>query len=246
MNNVARIDQGCATCPTRSLCAARDLDVADMAVLTDCIAITAPMTRGEFLYRAGDPSESWFVVRSGAYKTITVTTDGEEYVTGFYYPGEILGLDGSGGSGGSDGSASGRFSETAIALGSATACRIALDELQRMWPLGNGRTILRLIAEHNRLHTLLRINLSQSRAEVRIAGFFKLLMDRTGRLGFDVTCLPLPMSRTDLSNHLGLTLECVSRVLSKWRKAGVIDTDRNTVQLLKPDALVTTAYHLAA
>jgi len=237
MNNVARIGEGCAACPTRSLCAARDLDIADMAVLTDCIAISAPMTRGEFLYRAGDPSDSWYVVRSGAYKTVTVTTDGEEYVTGFYYPGEILGL---------DGSTSDRFSETAIALGSATACRIALDELPRIWPLGNNGTILRLIAEHTRLHTLLRINLSQSRAEVRIAGFFKLLMDRTGRVGFDVTCLPLPMSRTDLANHLGLTLECVSRVLSKWRKAGVIDTDRNTVQLLKPDALVTTAYHLAA
>jgi CRP/FNR family transcriptional regulator len=93
---------------------------------------------------------------------------------------------------------------------------------------------------------MLRINLSQSRAEARIAGFLKLLMDRTERLGFDPTMLSMPMSRTDLANHLGLTLECVSRVLSKWRKAGVIDTDRTTTRIIEADALTTAAYHLAA
>jgi CRP/FNR family transcriptional regulator len=81
---------------------------------------------------------------------------------------------------------------------------------------------------------------------MRIAGFLKLLMERTERMGFDPTCLTTPMSRTDLANHLGLTLECVSRVFGKWRKAGVIDTDRNSLKVLEPDALATTAFHLAA
>jgi CRP/FNR family transcriptional regulator len=71
-------------------------------------------------------------------------------------------------------------------------------------------------------------------------------MERTERLGFDPRCLAMPMSRTDLANHLGLTLECLSRVLSKWRKAGVIESDRSTMQILKPEELATTAYHLAA
>jgi CRP/FNR family transcriptional regulator len=195
------------------------------------------MNKGEFLYRTEDTAECWYVVRSGVYKAMTVTADGEEYVTGFYYPGEILGL---------DGAASGSFNESAIAITSATACAIAQDKLPEIWSLGAGQSLLRLLAEHDHNATLLRINLSQSGAEARIAGFIKLLMDRTERLGFDPTCLVMPMSRTDLANHLGLTLECVSRVLSKWRKAGVIDTNRGTMKILKHDNLTTTAFHLAA
>jgi len=236
MNRNAHHD-GCAICPTRALCMARDLTDAALGVLGEVVATCAPMARGDYLYRAGDEAEAWFVVRSGVYKTINDTADGEEYVTGFYYPGEILGLEGAG---------AGRYQESAVALGSATACRVMLDSLPRVWALGADRSIMRLIAQHERNEKALRINMSQSRADVRIAGFLKLLMERTERQGFDPTCLAMPMSRTDLANHLGLTLECVSRVLSKWRRAGVIDTDRSTVRILRPQELCTTAYHLAA
>jgi CRP/FNR family transcriptional regulator len=205
--------------------------------LGNCVSTTQPMNKGDFLYRAGDSSTAWSVVRSGVFKTVTVTPDGEEYVTGFYYPGEILGL---------DGQATGAHGDTAQALTSSTACHLDLEDLPSIWGLGAGASVLRLIAEHDRNESLLRINLSQSRADARIAGFLKLLMDRTERLGFDPKTLAMPMSRTDLANHLGLTLECVSRILSKWRKAGVIDTDRATMQILQPEALTTAAYHLAA
>ena len=195
------------------------------------------MNKGDYLYRSGDAATAWFVVRSGVFKTVSVTPDGEEYVTGFYYPGEILGL---------DGPADGAYSSTALAIASSTACAVALTDLPEIWGLGAGDSLLRLIAEHQRNEALLRINLSQSRADARIAGFLKLLMDRTERLGFDPKTISMPMSRTDLANHLGLTLECVSRVLSKWRRAGVIDTDRTTMRILEPVALTTAAYHLAA
>lgn len=228
--------EGCAICPTRGLCAAQGLSTSSLAALTGAMITTAPMNRGDYLYRTNDRSDAWYVVRSGVYKTMTVTSDGEEYVTGFYYPGEILGL---------DAAATGQYSETAMALTSATACAVVLDQLPELWKLGADRSVLRLIAEHQRNQNLLHINLSQSKAEVRIAGFIKLLMDRTGRLGFDPTCIAMPMSRTDLANHLGLTLECVSRVLSKWRKAGVIDTDRSTMRILKPEELTTAAFHMA-
>ena len=112
----------------------------------------------------------------------------------FTIPGEILGL---------DGPATGSHSDTAVALTASTACDLGLDKLPEIWGLGAGASLLRLIAEHERNESMLRINLSQSRAEARIAGFLKLLMDRTERLGFDPTMLSMPMSRTDLANHLG-------------------------------------------
>lgn len=234
---VSRLTEGCSLCPTRNLCAARDLPEAALIELSDSISTTQPLNKGEFLYRASDSAAAWHVVRSGVFKTVTVTPDGEEYVTGFYYPGELLGL---------EGRATGQYSDSAIALASSTACAVALSSLPQIWELDAGDSLLRLIAEHDRNETMLRINLSQSRADARIAGFIKLLMDRTERLGFDPRCLAMPMSRTDLANHLGLTLECVSRVLSKWRKAGIIETDRTTLRILQHIELTTAAFHLSA
>ena len=102
-----------------------------------------------------------------------------------------------------------------------------------------------LIGERERNDRSLEINLRQSRAEARIAGFFVLLMRRLKRLGYDATSLPLPMSRTDLANHLGLTLECLSRELGKWKKAGVIATEKAVIRLIKPEELSTLACHLS-
>ncbi|MEM8767783.1 MAG: helix-turn-helix domain-containing protein [Pseudomonadota bacterium] len=205
--------------------------------LTHTIDTSAPLKRGEALYRAGDRADAWYIVRSGVMKTLTVTPDGEEHVTGFHYAGEIIGL---------EGTATGGHEESAVALEAATACALTLESLPELWALGAGPAILSLIGERDRTLSLLRINMSQSRAEMRIAGYLKLLMDRTARQGYDPTCLAMPMSRTDLANHLGLTLECVSRVLSKWRKAGVLETGRNSMQIRQPDELATAAYHLAA
>lgn len=237
VNHSVAPPQGCAICPTRDLCMARDLGNAALQELGEVLDTSPPMDKGEHLYRAGDTASAWFVVRSGVYKTVSETVDGEQHVTGFYYPGEIFGL---------EGAAGGRFEESAVSLGSATACKVMIDSLPKIWALGASRPILQLIAEHERTEKALRINMSQSRADARIAGFLKLLMERTERLGFDPTTLAMPMSRTDLANHLGLTLECVSRVLSKWRKAGVIDTDRKTLRVLRAHELSTTSFQLAA
>ena len=111
---------------------ARDLDAAALGALGGTVATSAPMDRGDYLYRAGDAASAWYVVRSGVYKTINDTADGEEYVTGFYYPGEILGL---------EGAASGQFEESAVALGSATACTVMLESLPRIWALGRAAVL---------------------------------------------------------------------------------------------------------
>ena len=69
-------------------------------------------------------------------------------------------------------------------------------------------------------------------------------IDAVGAGERDPLHLPLPMSRTDLANHLGLTLECLSRVLGSWKRAGVIETSREQINILKPLELTTTAFHL--
>ena len=82
-----------------------------------------------------------------------------------------------------------------------------------------------------------QLQLVQTRADVRIAGFLVQLGERQSKLGWSDRELKTPMSRTDLANYLGMTLECLSRVLAKFGRAGLIEASRTHIELLKPEVL---------
>lgn len=226
----------CATCPTRVYCLGAGLDVARLQLLGECMRPSPPLRRGEYLYRAGDRADGCYIVRSGVYKTYTVNSSGEEYVTGFYYPGEMLGL---------PGLARGSQEESAVAIETGTACRVRPDLLPALWSLGSGESLLRLVGEHDRRATAARISLSQSKADCRVARFLLELSQRMSSLGRDPHVLPVPMSRTDLASYLGMTLESLSRVFSRLTRARLISATRTEVTLHAPEQLQTLAYHLA-
>ena len=71
---------------------AQELDPAALAELSGQVSTTAPLKPGETLYTADSEATHWHFVRSGVFKTICLAPDGEEHVTGFHYPGEVLGL----------------------------------------------------------------------------------------------------------------------------------------------------------
>ncbi len=93
-----------------------------MDQLDNIIRRGRPLKRGEHLYRASDNFESVFAVRSGAIKTYVVSPDGEEQVTGFYMPGEVLGM---------DGISTAHHVSNAKALETATVCEIPFSQPRR-------------------------------------------------------------------------------------------------------------------
>ncbi|MEZ5560423.1 MAG: helix-turn-helix domain-containing protein [Pseudomonadales bacterium] len=225
----------CNECPTRQLCLAQGLDAEGLTELSSCVDASAPLGRGDYLYRAGDGAVSSYVVRSGVFKTIIVTPTGEEYVTGFHYPGELIGI---------SALATGCHTDTAVALDTSTACRVHLEELPTLWGHGSGLSLLRLIGEIEQAAQRDHINLSQGKADARVAGFLMSLSRRMHRLGRDPDVLYTPMSRTDLASHLGMTLESLSRVLSRFAKAGFIRASRREIDLVELETLETLAGHL--
>jgi CRP/FNR family transcriptional regulator, anaerobic regulatory protein len=227
----------CQECPTRQLCLAAGLEHAALDRLAACMKPSAPMARGDHLYRAGDPAGGCFVVRSGAYKTFAISAAGEEHVTGFFFPGELLGM---------AGQASGAHRESATALMTSTACRVQLDDIPTLWSIGSGPSLLRLMGQTERLRSDDHINLSQSRADARVAGFLVALSKRMQHQGRDPLRLPTPMSRTDLANYLGITLECLSRVLARLSQAGLISASRTDITVRAPTELEALTSHLDA
>ena len=225
----------CQTCPTRRFCLAAGLEGDALTTLSTCVAASSPMSRGDYLYRAGDAATSCFVVRSGAYKTFVLSGDGEEHVTGFHFPGELMGL---------SGQADGQHRDSAVALETSTACRVPLDELPRLWDIGSGPSLLRLMGAAEQMGAEEHMNLSRPAADARVAGFLVTLGRRLKHQGRSERTLPMPMSRTDLANHLGMTLECLSRVLGRFSKAGLITATRTCITQNEPKKLEALAGHL--
>ncbi len=79
--------------------------------------------------------------------------------------------------------------------------------------------------------------LSKNSAEQRIAALLLSISSRQARRRLSATRFRLPMSRTDIGNYLGLTVETVSRVFSRFQKLELIGVDNKEVELLSPDAL---------
>ncbi|RZA11506.1 MAG: cyclic nucleotide-binding domain-containing protein, partial [Proteobacteria bacterium] len=84
----------CKDCSLAPLCLPLSLELADMDALDDIVKRGRPLKKGEFLFRQGEAFGAVYAVRSGALKTFSLSDNGEEQITGFHLPSELLGLSG--------------------------------------------------------------------------------------------------------------------------------------------------------
>jgi len=224
----------CRICPTRTVCLAsfvRDEQIDELQGILHC---SEALEAGDHLYRAGDESLSQYHVRSGMLKTYFINAEGDEYVTGFHLPGESVGhhhIDG-------------RHVESAAALETTTVCELGEADMQACGRLGMTAPLLRHMAASASVASHHQINLKQSSAQARFAGFCVLMAGRLERLGRNPRYLPTPMSRTDLASYLGMTLESLSRVVSKLHAGKVIRASREQIEILQCETLDTLGLHV--
>jgi CRP/FNR family transcriptional regulator len=196
---------------------------------------STPLAKGSLLYRAGETADRCYVVRSGVFKTSVMTPGGDEYITGFHYPGELLGV---------TGQATGQHEDSAVALETSTACRVRLDDMATLWELGGGRSLMRLLGQSERASAGERVNLGQVRADARVAGYLLQLSRKQQQIGRNTRILHTPMSRTEMANFLGMTLESLSRVVGRMSRSGLISTRQGEIVLERPEELKCLALHL--
>ena len=84
----------CKDCSLAPLCLPLSLNLEDMDALDEIVKRGRPLKKGEFLFRQGDTFDSVYAVRSGALKTFSLSDTGEEQLTGFHLPSELVGLSG--------------------------------------------------------------------------------------------------------------------------------------------------------
>jgi CRP/FNR family transcriptional regulator len=192
------------------------------------------VARGESLYRAGDPFSHVYVVRHGAFKTVSTTDASAPHVNGLRFVGEVLGL---------EGAANDRYKDHAVALESSAVCVISFALLEGLASEAAPvqRAVHRLMSADMARESAVIMMLTM-RSERRVAMFLLDVLQRMpahrvqhGEGG--VVAFALPLSRAELGSYLGLRLETISRVISSFQEAGLIAISRKGITIYQPQAL---------
>ncbi len=218
------IKVACANCSLATLCLPYGLESQDVERLENIVKRNKPIQRGQLLYGPGDHFRSLYVVKTGAVKTFTQTPAGDEHVIGFHLPGEILGLDAI------QDNQHGCFAK---ALETTAVCELPFEKLEHLATAipGLQHQMLRLLSREVSAEANMISLLNNSTAEERLASFLLSLSERFRRRGFSPTDFFLAMSRQDIGSYLGLALETVSRLFTRFQEQGILEVDRKHVKI---------------
>jgi CRP/FNR family transcriptional regulator len=226
----SRATVACISCCLRGVCLPGGLSSKELARFDQLAMQKRKVSRGAALYRNGDAFETLYAVRSGAFKSVGISRQGDEKITGFYLPGEILGL---------DAISPGRHGYDAVALEDSEVCTIPYAELEELASSAPGlqRQLFRALSSDISRDQGLMLLLGSMSAEQRLAAFLLSLSRRYERLGFAANRFVLRMTRDELGNYLGMTLETVSRLMSRFQRAGLISVRQREIELHDSDGL---------
>ena len=210
-------------------------DIADtLKLLRDALAPQRRLVHaGDVIYQSGESFGNLYILNSGFFKIVDQTADGREQVVGLKFRGDWLGF---------DGIAHGRYSCDAVAMDTGEVWAVRYDAL------------IGACTAHPQLLTLLHEAMSREiasdraslmsvctlPADARVAEFLRLWAESLTRRGMRADQITLRMTRAEIGNYLGMTLETVSRALSKLARDKVIafaEKGRRDVQIPDVQAL---------
>jgi len=228
--NLSSIKAACKDCTLSELCLPLGLNDAEVGALDKAIKRRRMLKKGELLYRFGDPLRSLYAVKCGAVKTTGLMEDGRAQVTGFYLPGELLGFDAINAD---------EHPCSAEALEATEVCEIPFPDLEllAMQVPGLQHQLFKIMSReivHEEQHLMM---LGRMTAEERLATCLLSFSRRQARLGQSANKLHLSMSRQDIGDYLGLALETVSRLFSRFQEEGAISVQGRNIELLDKDCL---------
>ncbi len=221
----------CSHCKVRALSICSALEGDEVQAL-DKITRHISFAKHETLFAQGDLLDAVYNITSGSVRLVKLLPDGRRQIVGFALPGDFLGL-----------SMSERNGFSAEALSVTATCQFPRKDFSAL--LDAKPHLLR------RLHSMASHELSLAQdqmvilgrrtAEEKVASFLLGLRKRWARIDGSTVRAPLPMSRQDIGDFLGLTVETVSRMMTKLARDKVIVIVPDGVRLLDPARLEALA-----
>ena len=164
--------------------------------------------KGAEIYGENEPADYIYKLVSGTARSYKILNDGRRQIQGFYFPGDIFGLEGGAEH---EGSAEAISDVTVLVVRRSAVLAAAArdgDVAQQLWAYTSREL------RHARDHAMLLVKTAQE----RVASFLLQLADRVSG-----NAVELPMSRQDIADYLGLTIETVSRTLTQFQDEAAIE-----------------------
>ena len=188
---------------------------------------------GAALFWEGDQASHVFEVVEGVLRVYKILNDGRRVITGFLYPGDLVGL-----------SLRDRYLYTAEAVTRTKVRRFArsrFDEEINRSPTLRPQLFARLCDEMAAAQDQM-VLLARKSAEERVASFLLLIARRLSGNPQLPQIIEIPMTRLDMADYLGITIETVSRIMTRLTGRGVIAAKgRHTLVIRKPEKLEVLA-----
>lgn len=227
-HHVPHMVHPCDTCAARQFSACGPLDAGEQNRLAE-IMNTIKINPNETIFDESEPARFVFTVREGAVKVYKLLADGRRQVTGFLGPGDFLGL-----------THNEAYAYSAEAVTPTVLCRFPrqkleslLAEIPRLEQRLLGIASHELAAAQDQMMLL-----GRKSARERVVSFLLMLSDAAVRRNQQDNPVLLPMTRTDIADYLGLTIETVSRTLSRLKAKGLIQLrDERQIALTNLEAL---------
>lgn len=225
----------CMNCAMRKVCLPQACGSADEARLENVVQHSKPVLhRRETLYRQGDRFDALYVVRAGSIKTFMISENGEEHITGFYLPGDIVGV---------DAVSSGKYPTSAVALETTSVCTLPFSALEKLaaYVPNVQRYVFQMMAREIQRDQNMMLLLSRKNAEQRVATLLLRVSEHLQQRKLFGEAFRLSMSRTDIGNYLGLAVETVCRVMTRFQKLNLVRAEGREIALLDSEALLALA-----
>jgi CRP/FNR family transcriptional regulator len=209
-----------------------------IAACLDLLREALPIQRrvvhaGDALYQAGERFTNLHVLNSGMVKIVNLSPDGREQVVGLHFRGDWLGF---------DGIATGSYGCDAIAMDTGEVWTFRYDALLEACTAQPGLLSV--------LHEAMSREIGRDRdsmmslctlpADARVADFLRNWAEALAERGLRTDQITLRMTRAEIGNYLGMTLETVSRALSRLARTDVIrfaEKGRREIQIPQVEAL---------
>ncbi|MET0106737.1 MAG: Crp/Fnr family transcriptional regulator [Sedimenticola sp.] len=216
----------CNKCNSHSCCIGDGLTPEQFSSLEKIIHLRGPFQPGETIFKMEDPFKSLYIVRSGSVKTEGIMSNGTQLVEGFYFAGDIFGLEAIGDS---------HYRHDAVALEPTWVCTLPYAQLETLCSFTP-----RL---QHRLFNLLGQKIRQTnsiigrgryrKADERALFFLECLYKRNiGKKDGGRENIRLPMTKGDIASYLALCPESLSRSLRKLEDRGIIQNHKNAIEVL--------------
>lgn len=225
----------CRSCSAASYCLCCRLGPTELELFESLPGSRRVLRRGERLFAQGDKFDALYIVQSGSAKAYVISEDGNQQITGFHHRGDLLGV---------DGMEQGMQSYSVEALETSSICELSFVEFEKIYAglTGLRQQFFKVIASELAREKQRMLVLGKLYAEQRLAHF---ILDTAAHLkdrGLTHNEFVLTMTRHDIANYLGLAVETISRLLTRFDSAGLIRVQHRQIRVLNPVRLRALLY----